>query len=154
MAKKEDAALRPWFWELPLADLNANEWESLCDNCGRCCLKKLEDEDDGELYWTRIVCRYHDSAGSGCSCYGERSKKVPECLNVADMGRETLRWMPDTCAYRLRMEGKPLYDWHPLLSGSREAMEEAGITITNKVIDEDHVHPLGYDEHIIRWVKS
>lgn len=154
MAKSTDKDLRSRFWELPLAELNPLEWERLCDHCGRCCLKKLEDEDDGELYCTRIVCRYHDSEKGACGCYAERSQRVPECMNVADMGKETLHWMPDTCAYRLRMEDRPLYDWHPLLSGSRQAMEEAGITIKDKVIAEDHVHPLGYDEHIIRWVKS
>lgn len=154
MAESTDKDLRSRFWELPLAELNPLEWERLCDHCGRCCLKKLEDEDDGELYWTRIICRYHDSEKGACGCYAERNQKVPECMNVADMGMETLHWMPDTCAYRLRMEDRPLYDWHPLLSGSRQAMEEAGITIKDKVIAEDHVHPLGYDEHIIRWVKS
>ena len=154
MASNDNKELRPNFWELPLSELSDREWESLRDNCGRCCLKKLEDEDDGDLYWTRIVCRYHDNERGACTCYGERNEKVPECLNVADMGIETLRWMPDTCAYRLRMEGKPLFPWHPLLSGSQAAMEQAGITIKDKVITEDHVHPLGYDEHIIRWVAS
>ncbi len=41
--------LRAQFWTLPLGELNAREWEALCDGCGRCCLVKLEDEDSGEL---------------------------------------------------------------------------------------------------------
>ena len=154
MSEHENSNLRPNFWELPLAELNSEEWENLCDHCGRCCLKKLEDEDNGDLYWTRIICRYHDDEEGACGCYEDRSEKVPECMNVRDMGMQTLHWMPSTCAYRLRMEGKPLYPWHPLLSGSRAAMDAAGISIAGKVIAEDHVHPLGYDEHIIRWVES
>ena len=42
--------------EKPLKNLNQKEWESLCDNCGRCCLIKFEDEDTGKYYYTNIVC--------------------------------------------------------------------------------------------------
>ncbi|GIT63912.1 MAG: hypothetical protein Ct9H300mP22_3120 [Gammaproteobacteria bacterium] len=33
--------IRKKFWELPLEELTAEEWELLCDGCGRCCLKKI-----------------------------------------------------------------------------------------------------------------
>ncbi len=52
------------------------------------------------------------------------------------------------------MENKPLFSWHPLLTGSSAQMDLEGISILGKVVQEDHVHPLGYDEHIIRWVES
>jgi uncharacterized cysteine cluster protein YcgN (CxxCxxCC family) len=151
----EQGTLREKFWELPLQDLNDKEWEALCDGCARCCLKKIEDEDDGEIYWTRIVCRYLDQDSGGCSCYSRRSELVPDCLNVRTMDiMAQLRWMPASCAYRLRAEGKPLYDWHPLLSGSRAAMEAAGIAVGQQALSEEHVHPDGWEEHIIRWVDS
>lgn len=150
----ETQAVAERFWEKPLQALNSREWELLCDGCGRCCLKKLEDEDSGELAWTRVVCRYFDEAGSRCRCYSERTRKVPECLNVAEMPREQLRWMPATCAYRLRMENKPLHGWHPLLAGDRRQMEAAGIAIAGRVLSEENVHPKGYEEHVIRWVES
>ena len=39
--------LRPEFWKrYPLESLPRNEWEALCDGCAKCCLIKLEDEDD------------------------------------------------------------------------------------------------------------
>jgi uncharacterized cysteine cluster protein YcgN (CxxCxxCC family) len=60
--------------------------------------------------------------------------------------------MPDTCAYRLRHEEKPLFSWHPLISGSRAAMADAGISVNGKTVSEEFVHPDGYEEHIIRWV--
>ena len=148
-------APRNRFWELPLDQLDVQEWEQLCDGCGRCCLKKLEDPDTAELAWTRVICRYYDEHEARCSCYQERTRLVPECLDVRHMElMRNLHWMPATCAYRLRAEGKALYEWHPLLSGSRDAMEEAGISVVGRVLSEEHVHPEGLDEHLIRWVTS
>ncbi len=143
------------FWDKPLQELSASEWESLCDGCGRCCLKKLQDEADESVHWSRVVCRYFDESTHRCSCYQSRSELVPDCLDVKRMDiLANLHWMPDTCAYRMRAEGKPLAAWHPLRSGSREAMEEAGIPIGGRVLSEEYVHPDGYQEHIIRWIKS
>lgn len=149
-----ESELRPNFWELPLGELNTREWELLCDGCGRCCLKKLSDEDSDEVVYTRVVCRYFGESDSRCSCYGERTQRVPDCLDVRSMDIAGSDWMPDSCAYKLRSQGRALFDWHPLLAGSRAQMVAAGIAIGGKVISEDHVHPDGFEEHIIRWVKA
>ncbi len=141
------------FWEKPLNELSSEEWELLCDGCGRCCLKKFEDEDTDELIYTRIVCQYLDQSTGLCGCYPDRRKLVPDCLNVNEMDISTASWMPSTCAYRLRFEGKPLADWHPLISGSRDAMLEEGIALGGRAISEEYVHPEGYEEHVIRWVQ-
>lgn len=150
--------IRDKFWELPLKQLNDEEWEKLCDHCGLCCLKKLQDEESQKIHWTRIVCRYYqeDSVGlhGGCGCYEKRRQKVPDCLNVKQMSLDDAHWMPNTCAYRLRMENKMLPNWHPLLTGDRQAMTEEGVGIVGKALSEEHVHPLGYHEHVIRWVSS
>lgn len=149
-----DTTLRPKFWELPLEQLSPSEWESLCDGCGRCCLKKLSDEDSGEVHYTRVVCRFFEQKSSRCGCYNERTKRVPDCLDVRTMDLDGSDWMPDSCAYKLRYQGKRLYDWHPLIAGSREKMAAAGILLEGRVISETHVHPDGFDEHLIRWVKT
>ncbi|HFD81470.1 MAG TPA: YcgN family cysteine cluster protein, partial [Gammaproteobacteria bacterium] len=100
------------FWKhKPLDELDREEWESLCDGCGRCCLLKIEDEDSGELYYTNVACRYYDNDRSRCSCYGDRTERVPECIRVTPEVAREARWLPDTCAYRLLAEGKPLFDW-------------------------------------------
>ncbi len=146
--------LRDRFWQLPLAELNAHEWEALCDGCGRCCLKKFVSAESEQLSWTRVVCRYFDQSQNRCTQYRSRSELVPDCLQVMDVDLEQSNWVPSTCAYRLRFENKPLYDWHPLLAGSAEAMAEQGISVADKVISEEYVHPEGYHEHLIRWVDS
>lgn len=113
------------FWEKPLSELDRGEWEALCDGCGRCCVHKLEDEVTGELYATNVACRLLDRRNGRCTDYANRRKLVADCV-VLDRNRlGALDWLPDTCAYRLRAAGKPLPDWHYLVSGSRETVHEA-----------------------------
>tara|TARA_Y100000385_G_scaffold261690_1_gene292659 strand:+ start:155 stop:610 length:456 start_codon:yes stop_codon:yes gene_type:complete len=141
------------FWHKPLAELSEAEWESLCDGCGRCCLKKLMDDETEEIVHTRVVCKHHDQDTGGCGCYQTRTDLVPDCLDVKAMDIASATWMPATCAYRLRHAGKPLFAWHPLLTGSRDAMITAGISLSGRAISEEYVHLDGYDEHIVRWVE-
>jgi uncharacterized cysteine cluster protein YcgN (CxxCxxCC family) len=148
-----EPAITKYFWEKPLNDLSNHEWELLCDGCGRCCLKKLEDDDSGEIHYTRVICKHFvEKQPQHCSCYAERTILVPQCLDIKKNDIASLSWMPDTCAYRLRHEGKPLFSWHPLISGSRSSMLDAGISVEGKTVSEEYVHPDGYEEHIIRWV--
>jgi uncharacterized cysteine cluster protein YcgN (CxxCxxCC family) len=142
------------FWELPLDQLDRTQWEALCDGCGRCCLKKLIDSDSEQVHYTRVVCRYLDQAKCRCQAYSRRQKLVPDCLVLTLENLPQLHWIPDTCAYRLRLEGKPLPAWHPLLTGDREAMREQQISVTGKVVSEEYVHEDGLQEHIIRWVSA
>ena len=142
------------FWEKPLELLDRAEWEALCDGCGRCCLKKLINSRNEEVHYTRVVCRYLDQEKCRCKSYSRRQILVPDCLVLDLQNLPTLHWIPDTCAYRLRYEGKPLPDWHPLITGNRDAMKRQQITVTNKVISEEFVHEKGLEEHIIRWVNA
>ncbi len=142
------------FWERPLDELNRAEWEALCDGCARCCLKKLINTDDDTVHYTRVVCRYLDTERCACTAYTTRRKLVPDCLVLDWEMLKELHWIPDTCAYRLRYEGKPLPDWHPLIAGSRKAIDAQQISVTGKVISEEFVHEKGLQEHIIRWVNA
>ncbi len=143
------------FWERKsLAEMSSEEWESLCDGCGKCCLHKLEDADTGMIHYTRVVCRYLDQAKCRCTVYPRRKKLVPDCIELTPEEAGSLHWMPSTCAYRLLAEGKSLPIWHPLINGSRKAMIAAGHTITGRVISEDFVHEDGFEEHIVHWVSN
>lgn len=142
-----------WFNELPLDQLSEQQWEALCDGCARCCLHKLEDEDTGEVYYTRVRCRYLDEQRCRCTDYPNRSVLVPNCISLRPAELDDLHWLPSTCAYRLRAEGRPLPSWHPLVSGDPESVHAAGVSIRGRAVSDEYVHPDGYDEHIVHWVE-
>ena len=142
-----------WFNELPLDQLSEQQWEALCDGCAKCCLHKLEDEDTGEVYYTRVRCRYLDEQHCRCTDYPNRSVLVPNCISLRPAELADLHWLPSTCAYRLRAEGRPLPSWHPLVSGDPESVHAAGVSIRGRAVSDEYVHPDGYDEHIVHWVE-
>jgi len=129
-------ALRDRFWDLPLADLTRDEWEALCDGCGRCCLHKLEDEDTGDLHATNVACKLLDRRTGQCSDYAKRKLLVDDCVQLTTGKLNGLEWLPSTCAYRLRAAGEPLQDWHYLISGSRETVHDAGQSTRGWTVSE------------------
>ncbi|MEW9919652.1 YcgN family cysteine cluster protein [Marimonas sp. MJW-29] len=130
--------LRPRFWEKkPLAKMSPKEWEALCDGCGKCCLNKLEDEDSGVVVLTRVACRLLDDSTCRCTHYENRHTFVPDCIVLRpDTIADHAYWLPKTCAYRLLWQGKPLPDWHPLISGTAETVHEAGISVRGQTVSE------------------
>ncbi len=139
--------MRPLFWELPLDALNREEWEALCDGCGKCCLHKLEDEEDGKLYPTNVACRLLDRHSCRCSNYKLRRVFVPDCVRLDAQSMGGIDWLPSTCAYRLRAEGKPLQDWHHLISGDRQSVHKAGISVRGWTVSEDEAGDL--EHHLV-----
>ena len=142
-------ALRDRFWELPLAKLNQEEWEALCDGCGRCCLHKVEYEDTGEIEETNVACTLLDCQTARCKDYKNRKAFVPDCLRLTLKLVDKVPWLPDTCAYRRRADDRPLPGWHYLLTGDREAVIRAGVSVAGRVISEDEAGPL--EHHIVEW---
>ncbi|MCY4542650.1 MAG: YcgN family cysteine cluster protein [Rhodobacteraceae bacterium] len=147
---KEIHVLRPGFWHrYELSELNPREWEALCDGCGLCCLLKFWTEDD-EIAYTNVHCRLLDCSTCRCRHYPARKKIVPDCIKLTPGSvREHAPNMPSSCAYRLRLEGKPLHDWHHLVSGSRETVDKAGVSIKNRGICETTIAPDRLAEHTI-----
>ena len=139
---------QPRFWEnVPLDKLDRAQWEALCDGCGKCCIHKLEDEDTGELHATNVACRLLDRRSGACSNYKHRHAFVPECIRLTPAKLKQLDWLPPTCAYVLRAEGKPLPEWHYLVSGDRESIHIAGKSVRGWTISEDDAGELEY--HLI-----
>ncbi len=135
------------FWEQPLDTLDSAQWEALCDGCGKCCLNKVEDADTGRIYPTNVACRLLNTETARCSDYKRRRRYVPDCIRLTPAKLDDYVWLPPTCAYVLRHAGKPLPDWHYLISGNRDSIIEAGQSIKGRVISEIHVSEL--EKHII-----
>ena len=139
------------FWESKtLAEMSTAEWESLCDNCGKCCLNKLEDEDTGEIAFTSVVCNLIDLETCRCTRYSERCTLVPECIDLKQHDFAEYNWLPATCAYRLLTDAEPLPDWHPLVSGNPESVKDAGVSISSYAVKESQVDDL--EDYIIEWL--
>ena len=148
------AAEAPFWARKTLAEMTAAEWESLCDGCGRCCVRRFQDEETGEIRPTAIACRLLDSDSCRCRRYEDRHRLVPECERLCP---ETVRrpGLPSSCAYRRLAEGRGLAWWHPLVSGTAQSVVDAGISVRGKVISEQAVHPTEpLAAHVVRWVEA
>jgi uncharacterized cysteine cluster protein YcgN (CxxCxxCC family) len=151
--RKDDETGEP-FWTLPLERLTRPQWERLCDGCGRCCLVKLEDEDTGAIHHTNVGCDLLDPDTGRCRDYAKRKSKVPDCVRLSVAALKTIAWLPPTCAYRLRFEGKDLPDWHPLLTGDPDSVHRAGVSVRGKVAaSEGEVETDDLPHFIVLWPK-
>lgn len=129
--------------------MNHEEWESICDGCGLCCMHKFEDEDTGEILYTNIACKLFDGETCRCTDYENRLTRIPECMNIRTMDAEQYKWLPPTCGYRLLHEGKELFEWHPLVSGDANSVHEAGISLQGCCASEEEVPEEDWPDHII-----
>lgn len=117
-----------------LEEMTEEEWEAVCNRCGKCCLLKLQDEETDEIYYTDIVCQYFDSTSCDCTCYEQRCKLVPECLKLTKDNVDKISWMPKSCAYRCLFEGRP----HP------ERKPISSFCISEKLVKEEDL-----EDHIL-----
>ena len=138
------------FWKhKKLTEMSLEEWEALCDGCSICCLYKIEDEISGKVRLTNVVCRFLDLDTCTCQLYDSRISAMPTCIKLTPSKVKNLDWLPDTCAYRLIMEGKPLPSWHPLVSGDRNSVHKAGVSIKGKVVSETSINMEHLEDYII-----
>jgi len=151
-APKESETIAPNFWRTKsLKEMNKAEWEALCDRCSKCCVISLEDADSGVLYRTDVSCKLFDTAACQCSNYAERKQYVPDCVQLTPKNVPKLDWLPGTCAYRLVAEGRDLYWWHPLISGTFESVHAANASAKNKTRPEGRLKTPGLMKRIIKW---
>ena len=137
-----------------MSDMSEQEWESLCDGCGKCCLNKLETSDPDVFAFTRVACRLLDSQSCRCSNYAQRFRYVRDCKQLSPANVETFKWLPNTCAYRLVANGEPLPDWHHLVCGDKNRIHSEDMSVRGGVISEEFVHEDSWDEHVIQWVSN
>ncbi len=143
------ASAAPFWQTKSLDEMSPEEWESVCDGCGRCCLHKLRDDDTEELSFTNVACRLLDRGTCRCSNYPNRRDDVPDCVSLTPAMVREIDWLPPSCAYRLLAEGRDLLPWHPLRSGSPDTVHEAGASVRGRAVDEREAGPL--EDYIVTW---
>ena len=103
-----------------------------------------------EIAFTRVACRLLDGETCRCGQYEIRRKFVPDCVMLTPKTLPKVAyWLPSTCAYRLLHEGKPLNDWHPLISGTAQSVHDAGMSVQGWTIPEFDVDEDDWEDHII-----
>ena len=130
-------AEKPFWQTKTLEQMTAQEWESLCDGCGLCCLIRFEDEVTGEVIPTRVACKLLDQHLCRCKDYVNRKAHVPDCIKLTPWNIDALAWMPVSCAYRRLHEGRGLPHWHPLITGDPDSVHQAGVSIRDQTISEE-----------------
>ena len=112
---------------------------------------KLEDEKTQKIHFTSVVCNLIDLDTCRCTRYADRTRLVPECIDLKQHDFAEYNWLPATCAYRLLVDGKELPSWHPLITGDPESVKEAGVSISSYAMKESEVEDL--EDHIIEWLE-
>jgi uncharacterized cysteine cluster protein YcgN (CxxCxxCC family) len=72
--------------------MNEEEWESLCDRCGKCCVLKIEDVDTGDIYYTDVACKLLDCGNATCMNL-RREKTDGPGLCFTDTGKSVIAEM-------------------------------------------------------------
>src|SRR5689334_8893592 len=142
----------PFWRRKAMKDMTREEWESLCDGCGRCCLNKLQEDGSDRTYYTDVGCRLLDDKTCRCTDYAHRSQKVRDCVTLTSRNINRISWLPPTCAYVLVAKGHDLYWWHPLVSGDPESVHAAGVSVRGRVrFSEDQVGDDDLEKHVVSW---
>ncbi|AFI90269.1 YcgN family cysteine cluster protein [Pectobacterium parmentieri] len=138
---------RPFWQQKTLSEMSDDEWESLCDGCGQCCLHKLIDEDTEEIYFTNVACNQLNIKSCQCRNYEKRFEYEPDCIKLTRENLLTFNWLPATCAYRLVHEREDLPQWHPLVCGTKTAMHRERISVRHIAVRESEV--VDWQDHIL-----
>lgn len=140
------------FWKTKTLDeMNNEEWESLCDGCGLCCLNKLEDWDSGDVVFTSVRCQLMDGETCRCVDYPNRQDTIPDCIQLTPNEVREIPWLPPSCAYRLVRDGLDLYWWHPLVSGDPQTVHMAGISAKGRTVPEEGIDVEDYEDYVVEW---
>lgn len=137
---EQNSPLEANFWQKKsLLEMSEAEWEALCDGCGKCCYRKyIQGRGKRErLYYTSVACNLLNLESGKCSNYANRFKLESDCTKLTKKNLPNFGWLPKTCAYRLIYEGKPLFDWHPLISQDPNSVKNADILIKNGIHEKD-----------------
>jgi len=112
---------------------------------------KLEDFDTQQVHYTNVSCKLLCEKSASCKDYENRKSIVPDCIILSPDNLKDLKWMPETCAYKLLNEGKNLPYWHPLLSGNDKEIVKSGNSVKNRVTNENEIKIKNLPDYIFNW---
>ena len=124
------------------------EWESLCDGCGQCCLIKVEDEDTATSSSPGWPASCSTPTRAAAATTANRKKRVATASSTPQ-GHPQPVLAPATCAYRSLAEGRGLEWWHPLVSGDPETVHAAGVSVRGWARSEKGVKASAVARYII-----
>ena len=128
------------------------EWESVCDGCAKCCLHQLVDQETEQLVFTNVACELLDEGSCKCTDYQNRSARVPSCMSMnKENVNECAEFAPQSCSYRLLLEGKDLPVWHPLLSGSENSVHKSGNSVKGRVRKQTDIDIRELENYVVEW---
>lgn len=152
LLQNRPTASRPFWEEKSLDEMTREEWELLCDGCGKCCLHKIDDMVSGNILYTRVACQFLDLKTCRCRHYARRSELISDCVDLTPDGVRQLSWLPKSCAYRRIHEGRGLAWWHPLVSGQRRTVRSAGASVCDWAVPEKNIHLNELEAYVIDWI--
>lgn len=128
------------FWKAKsLKEMSKAEWESLCGNCGLCCLHSVQDGKTGKIRLLSVACQHLNTSTCRCMIYEDRSKIEPDCQILSPQTLRRIKKLPYMCAYRSLVEGRGLAWWHPLVSGNPNLVHKSGNSVQGKVVTGEHI---------------
>ena len=144
--------MRKNFWKnIPINKLTLEEWESLCDRCGKCCLNKFQKTNKSAPIYTSIACKFLDIKKCNCKVYDDRKNKRDDCLILSPKNIDKIsKWLPTTCSYRLIYEKKDLPFWHHLLNKKNNSIHHSENSVKNFAISEEYVDNSDISNFIIK----
>ena len=148
----KDGEAQPFWRAKTLEQMTLDEWESLCDGCGRCCLIKLEEEDTGAIHFTDIGCKLLDAKTCRCLDYERRNRRVPDCVKLTPAVVRQLSWLPVTCAYRLGRRGTGSARLAPARLGfARQRTRGWRLGPRSSSASESDLAPELWPERVVKW---
>ncbi len=145
--------MRKDFWKnIPIEKLTREEWEALCDGCGKCCLIKLQKDKLLAPIYTSVACEFLNLKSCRCTVYSSRVKKKKDCLVLTpDNLQQMVEWLPNSCSYRLVHEKKDLPDWHYLNKKNQKSVHISGNSVQNLAISEIFVAEEDLEDFIVKY---
>lgn len=132
--------------------MDHEQWESLCDGCGKCCRIQFLDDDEDMLMQTDVACRLLDTHTLRCTDYDNRLSQVPDCVQITPDTLDDYYWLPDSCSYKVVARGEDLPSWHHLVSGDRQLIHKKGKSLQDLLLSERDVPEHEIEDRIIAWL--